>query len=646
MKKNIYLVQVNAMYGEEEKSIYIPYAIGLVAAYAWADEKIKANYNLGRLIYKRETIDAAIDSLDNPYLVGFSSYVWNMEYNKEFARRLKSKYPECIVLFGGHNVLPNTVDLEQNAFIDIVIHGEGEVAFKELLLALYDKKPLKDVNNISFRKNDGKFITTQAKLHLDISVFPSPYLEGYFDDIMKNSNIKFSLIWETNRGCPHHCAYCDWGALGSKLRQFPMERIKAEVEWMANNKIEYIYCADANFAILDRDEEITDLIIKSKVDTGYPQKFKTNFTKGRDDFVIKLGKKMMDYEIGKSPTLSFQSLNPVVLKNIGRENMGLDHFKSLMARYASLGVSVYSELILGLPGETYESFAKGLCTLLECGQHKSIGVYPCELLPNSLLAQPDYMKRHGIKTMKIPFSQYHCIVENDDVQEFTNTIISTTTMSVEDWKKSYMFSIYIQGLHNLGLTRGLAIYLHHENGISYIDFYEKLIAWFEELSEKTVCNQEYALVKNLTNGVVAGENAFTCVFEGFGEITWGFEEHVFLNFVRSLDMFFDELSIFMKTFDIEEDIFDNLMRYQKGIVRQLNQSHVEISLEYDFFNYFQDIYQNKYAPLKKMPNSLHFEDKQPTSNWEDYARLNMWYGRRDDYPLHTGNTDFCTVNYD
>ena len=645
MKKNVYLVQVSAIYGEEDKSVYIPYAIGSLAAYAWANEKIREHYKLGRFVCVREKIDEAIDSLDNPYLVGFSSYVWNMEYNKEFAKRLKARYPECIIMFGGHNVLPNALELKQNSFIDILVHGEGEISFKELLLALMNGTTLKDIQNISYRNGENKLITTKKSLAPDVTGFPSPYLGGYFDELLKTENISFSLIWETNRGCPHCCTYCDWGELKSKVRKFPMERLKAEIEWMKENRIEYIYCADANFGIFDRDEEIVDLIVKSKLDCGYPQKFKTNFTKGRDEFVIRIGKKLMDYEIGKSPTLSFQSLNPEVLKNIGRVNMGLDHFKSLMALYTSINVPVYSELILGLPGETYESFAKGLCTLLECCQHKSIGVYPCELLPNSLLADPAYMAKHGIVAKKIPFSQYHCNIEDDEIQEFTKTIIATNTMGIEDWKKSYMFSIFIQGLHNLGLTRVLAIYLYYEKNIKYCDFYEKLISWFEDMDENSICNQEYRLVKKLTHGVTVGKNAFTCVFEGFGSITWGFEEHVFLNFARNLDQFIDELYIFMKTFNIEEDVLENLIKFQKGIVRKLDISNVKIPLDYDFFNYFQDIYINEYSPLKKRSNTLIFEDKQPTSNWEDYAKINVWYGRRDDYPLYTGNTDLVTVKY-
>ena len=147
MKKNVYFVQVSAVYGESVKTAYLPYASGCLAAYAWDDPKIAENYNLGRFIFIRENVDKAIDSLKEPFLVGFSSYIWNMEYNREFAKRLKRRYPECIVVFGGHNVKPDGSDLEEMPFCDIVIHGEGEEPFKALLLALIENKSLSSVNN-------------------------------------------------------------------------------------------------------------------------------------------------------------------------------------------------------------------------------------------------------------------------------------------------------------------------------------------------------------------------------------------------------------------------------------------------------------------------------------------------------------------
>ena len=634
MKKNVYLVQVSAVYGESVRTAYLPYASGCLAAYAWSDEKIANNYNLGRFIFIRENIERAVDSLENPFLVGFSSYIWNMEYNREFSRRLKEKYPECIIVFGGHNIDPHGKDLDDMPWCDIVIHGEGEKPFKDLLLALTDSNLLFGINNISYREN-GKIITTEKKPPCNIEDFPSPYLSGCFDSIIEESSISPSVIWETNRGCPNRCAFCDWGALKAKVRHFPMERIKAELDWMVKNKVEYVYCADANFGLFPRDTEIADLIIKYRDTYGYPQVFKTNYTKNRDEVVFEISSKLINKGIGKSPTLSFQSLSANVLKAIGRSNMELEHFKKLMIKYNSSNVPVYSELILGLPEETYDSFADGICTLLDCGQHTCIGIYPCELLPNSLLADPSYMQKYGIKTVRTPFSQYHCKPAADDVSELSNIIVSTNSMDIEDWRRSFIFSICVQAFHNLGLTRALAIYLRHEKNISYRDFYEKLINWLDRQPYDSAAGGAYAHLKQLTFDVSEGRGTFSVPYGENEIITWSFEEYIFFRISRELDRFFDELAQFIETFDIEENISDELIAYQKQIIKQPFESSVTITSEYDLYSYFNRIYSGDYLPLEKKKTTIVSEGTEFRS-WDEYARICIWYGRRDDAQLNTG----------
>lgn len=641
MKKNIYLVQVSAVYGESVKTAYLPYASGCLAAYAWNDGKIAEKYNLGRFIFIRENIDRAIDSLEKPYLVGFSSYIWNMEYNREFARRLKEKFPECIVLFGGHNVDPNGGNLDEMPWCDIVMHGEGERPFKELLLALADGGPLSQVSNISYREN-GKIITTEKTLPCEIKDYPSPYLAGCFDSIIEESGIAPSIIWETNRGCPNRCAFCDWGALKAKVRHFPMERIKAELDWMVKNKVEYVYCADANFGLFPRDTEIADLIIEYRNKYGYPQVFKTNYTKNRDDVVFEISQKLIKKSIGKSPTLSFQSLSPEVLKAIGRSNMELEHFKNLMVKYNNAGVPVYSELILGLPEETYDSFTDGICTLLDCGQHTCIGIYPCELLPNSLLASPEYKEKYGIKTVRTPFSQYHCKPSNDDIGELSNIIVSTNSMSLDDWRKSFIFSICVQAFHNLGLTRAVAMYLRHEKNISYKNFYEKLIIWLDSQPSTTAGGGAYAHLKQLTVDVSEGKGTFSVPYGEKEIITWSFEEYIFFRLSNELDSFFAELYDFAASFGIEKNILDELIKYQKSIIRQPFERQVIIRNKYDFYGYFSRIYSGSYAPLEEKEIELISESTEFRSR-DEYARVCIWYGRRDDAQLNTGKKNRIKV---
>ncbi len=641
--KNVYFVQTNSVFGSGVRSAYLPYSIGTIAAYAWADERIKREYCLKKFIFMRDDIEAITDGMEEPYFVGLSCYVWSMEFNKALAQKIKEKFPSCIITMGGHSISPNAKEMEKYPFIDFLTHGEGEVPTKELLLALADGSDLNSVRGLSFRSGD-KIITTEPAPVCDISDFPSPYLEGYFDDILKDTSIKYSLIWETNRGCPNRCAYCDWGVLKSKVRMFPMERLKAEIEWIAENKIEYIYCSDANFGLFDRDEEITDLMIESKRKTGYPEKFKTNFTKNRDEFVFKLSCKMFDEGLGKSPTLSFQTMSQDALKNIGRTNMSLEHFKNLMQMYTNRGIMAYSELILGLPGETYDSFSDGIETLFKCGQHKSVIVYPCELLPNSSLGSKASVEKYKIQLCKTEFRQHHSAVDPNSIKEFSDNIVSTYSMNLEDWKRSYIFALYAQGLHTMCLTMMIAIYLYCEKGIGYKSFYEGLIKYSEE-NPNSFCGELYSECKAFVDDVIDGKDSFKSVFEGFGKTTWGFDEYLFMKAAVNPDRFYSEIEDYISRFNISDDIMKNLIKYQRGIIKKMNMTSLDIELDYDFEAYFDAVLNNKKATFQKRKNTITVIEGNPVTTIDEYAKEYVWYGRRDDAPVYSSKRNNLKVTY-
>ncbi len=641
--KNVYFVQTNSVFGSGVKSAYLPYSIGTIAAYAWADERIKKEYSLKKFIFMRDDIEKIVDDMDEPYFVGLSCYVWSMEFNKALALKIKEKFPSCLICMGGHSISPDAKELVSYPYVDFLTHGEGEVPTKELLLALCGDAEFSSVKGLSFR-DGSEIVTTEPAPIYDISDFPSPYLEGYFDELLKDTSIKYSLIWETNRGCPNRCAYCDWGVLKSKVRMFPMERLKAEIEWMAKNKIEYIYCSDANFGLFDRDEEITDLMIASKRTTGYPEKFKTNFTKNRDEFVFKLSCKMFDEGLGKSPTLSFQTMSSEALKNIGRTNMSLEHFKNLMQMYTNRGIMAYSELILGLPGETYASFSDGIETLFKCGQHKSVIVYPCELLPNSALGSKEAVEKYKIEIFKTEFRQHHSAVDDDAVKEYSDNILSTYSMSLEDWKRSYIFALYAQGFHTMCLTMMIAIYLYNEKGIGYKAFYEGLI----ERSEKnpdSFCGKLYSECKAFVDNVIDGKDSFKSVFEGFGQTTWGFDEYLFMKGAVNPDEFYVEIEKYISEFDIEKPIMHDLIKYQRGIIKKMNMTSLDIELEYDFEAYFDAVLNNQKSALQKRKNTITVTEENPVATIDEYAREYVWYGRRDDAPVYSAKRNNLKVTY-
>ena len=635
-KKNIYMVQVDLAYGENEKSVYLPYAIGLLAAYAWQDDVVKSNYNLGEFIFTRDDIDETIDTFNSPYLVGFSNYVWNFEYNKLFAEQLKRQYPDCIVVFGGHNVPPDTSMLEECPAIDILVHGEAEEAFRRLLVALNSNENLADILNISYRdKKTHPVSTPRVHVSCPLDGYPSPYLSGLFDSLIeKNSNYTFCAILETSRDCPFLCAFCDWGQLHSKTRRFSKEQVLQEIDWFSKNKIVYIWGGDPNFGMFDDDIEIAQRLIDAKNTTGYPQIFNINYSKIKVDNVFLINKLLNESKMSRGVPLSFQSFSSVVLKNICRDNMNLKDFSDLIAKYNEAGVTTYSELIIGLPGETYESFCRGIGILFEAGQHKTVNIYSFELLCNSSLGSPENVKKYEFETVRIPLVRLHCAPESEDVTEYSNVVVSSTSMNREMWKRSSLFYNNIQCFHNFGLLRCFAIYLYYEHETKYEDFYKQLQIWME-LNSASVCGQIYQKLNACYNDVLVGNGGLYYSNPVFGHIVWAYSEAMYLDIVLGFTSFYNEIEVFLQTFGIEQQVYSDLLEYQKTIIKRPHISEQSLHLNYDFYDYFSNIYLNEKKDLEQKDNVIYARDQKSWETWIDYARENVWWGRNENRNIIT-----------
>ncbi len=626
MKKNIYLIQADFAYGDSVKSVYLPYAAGLLAAYAFRDETVKNNCSLARIVFTREEIAAAVSSFDRPFLAGFSNYVWNFEYNKLFAEKLKESHPECVVIFGGHNVPPGAALLEQYPFIDILVHGEGEEAFRCVLAALCAGGGLADIPNISYREDGVPRSTRLERVVCPLENYPSPYLEGVFDDLIRdNKDFRFSAILETSRDCPFVCAFCDWGQLRAKTRRFSHERVFREIEWFARHSIGFVYGADANFGIFNDDLAIAEKMVEAKRATGCPRIFSVNYSKTKAENVFQISLLLFDAGMNKGVPLSFQSLSPEVLKNIGRENMDLNHFSKLIAKYNEAGVTAYSELILGLPGETCESFCRGVGALLEAGQHRTINVYGFELLVNSKLGSPESVEKYRFETIRVELVRYHCSIDETRIPEYSNIVVSSVSMSRAMWKQSMIFSVLVQCFHNLGLARCFAVYLHYEKGLKYESFYRALQGWLAS-QDDGVCGSLYRFLDTRFDAVLAETGGMYGIDPVFGDIVWPFSEFLYLKAVYSFEAFYCEIDAFFRSFEIPGELFEDLTAYQKAIIKLPKIKSREIRLSYDLNGFFSRVYRNAPAALEKKQNITRMVDTNCFETWPEYARENIWYG--------------------
>lgn len=624
MKKKLYFFQVNYSYG---RSAHIPYTAGQLSAYALADKDVGENFCLEEIFFLRENVNEVLKRIKEPAVAAFSTYIWNFNYNKTLARMIKEKYPDCVIVFGGHHVSPGGSLLEECPYIDYLLHGEGEIIFRRLLRTVLGLEKAEEIPGISVRtQND---ILTNPEMISSECDFPSPYLNGYFDKIIKEHPEKdFMALIETSRGCPNSCAYCDWSNMKSKIRKFPLERIYGEIEWLAKNKVYGLGSADSNFGMFSRDEEIADIIIKFKKEYGYPVKFQTSYAKNSNVIVFNMGMKFEKAGMNKGITLSFQSMNEEVLENIGRKNISIENYSELMKMYNEAGVATYTELILGLPGETYESLVDGIDKLLNLGQHNSIYIHNCEWLPCSIMGQADYVERYKIKKSHIPLNQPHRENNDDDnIPEFSSIVTSTYSMDNEEWKKMNLFSYAVQAFHHMGLLQFFSLYLYNERICSYRDFYLDVLSFFMQ-KENTVAGRTFKHIEKYLCDVLLEKGTLSCSDERFGKVQWPFEEYLFLNCVYELDVFYDEIAEFLKKYFDDEKKFEALLDFQKKMIKKPFDTDMSFECLYNFPVYFNDLLDGKNAELMPDKNEIKISAR-PFDSWEIYSKVIVWYGRKD-----------------
>ncbi len=461
---------------ESEKPILwatLPYTIGLLQVYAQAHSPAPERYEFQLPIYKRIPVDEAVAYLRGADVIAFSVYVWNMQISLAIAKRIKKLRSETTIIFGGPQV-PNNAEsfLRQHFYIDIVCHGEGEQTFLAILENCNSRK-WDGIPSVSYLTPDGSFIChPQAPRMSDLSAIPSPYLEGIFEPLMQsNPQESWTALWETNRGCPYTCTFCDLGvSVDKKLHKFSQERLIKEVEWMVDHRIEGISICDANFGIFPRDVDLTQHIVQLRKEHGYPRRVFYNSAKGATERVYRVQKLLADSRLNAKVVLSLQSTHPTTLKNTKRKNMSFASFREVQRRFLCDGITTCTEMILGLPGDTYASFTNGISQVMESS---NIFLYNCLVLQNAEMGDPSYQKRFGLETVlqRVVMTDTSP-ADEEEVKEFQEIVVATDSMPREDWVKAKIFGWFVDLLYFDRLLIIPLVLMHELYSVSYREMIE------------------------------------------------------------------------------------------------------------------------------------------------------------------------------
>lgn len=314
-------------------------------------------------------------------------------------------------------------------------------------LAILEQIPTGDwesITSLSFLNEKQEFNQVPDRPRIvNLDEIPSPYLTGIFDPLMKaNPNQIWLGLWKTNRGYPFSCTFCEWGAATkSKIYMFGEERVYKEINWYSQNKIEFIFCCDANFGIKSRDIEIAQYMAQNKKKYGYPKAFSIQNTKNSSERSYDIQKILGDSGLNKGVNLALQSANPETPEGIKRKNIKGSAYRELQNRFAKDQIETFTDMILALPNETYETFLQGIAKTIEEGQHNKIQFINLSILPNTAMGNPDYQKKYGFVVRDTDIVNiYGSVYVSNGIYEKQRLVIATNTMPKKDWIKTRVFS--------------------------------------------------------------------------------------------------------------------------------------------------------------------------------------------------------------
>ena len=484
--KTIGLVQPNFQTGPAHlNSWYLPYTLGCLWSYVNQYKDIQDNFKIHSWIFQRPLIGDAVEQLIDCDVVFCSMYMWNINYCYKLLKTLKKLNPDIIIIAGGPEIPWRDKNFfNDHPYIDSITINEGEQA------------ALAVMRNIIAGEDIPK--TLQFERIKELDQLPSPYLTGVFDSLIEaNPDIEWVPTIETDRGCPFKCTYCDWGsATASKMHKFHMQRIHDEINWCADNKMPYFNFTASNFGAFKRDLEIADFMIEANKRTGNPAVLSASYAKNNIDAVYQIGRKLLDANIQNAPAASFQSTTPEVLKNVKRDNMKINSVALVTQKAKEYNLPIMTELIMGMPGETYNSWMAVIDTMFE-NNVINMDIFYLQLIENAPMNVED-KETYGIETFRAYDYFYETTSDvqqeiNNGTAESINIISSSSTLTEKEMYDLSKYSWFVVGMHSYGISTLIADYLYRYYDIKYSRFYSDLMrfvqsdpvvnTWFDQHKE-------------------------------------------------------------------------------------------------------------------------------------------------------------------
>ena len=543
---------------------YYPY-IDLIAR----DELRDYDVEFHRCIYHRFTPDNIgqfDDTLIRTDILLLSCYIWNWELQLLLTKRARMVNPSIIIIAGGPQLHRQYFD-----WFDHNVVGEAEGALQQIL-----------------DRTAGHVINTPRKTDFT----RSPYINQLpaLLDIKEHSPNPLGIIFETSRGCPYACSYCDWGSLTmSKVHFYDIERIRSELEVICKEvKPNYLFLADANFGIAKRDPEIAKMIASMKQSYGAPKSFYYSVSKNNPARNFEIGKTLFEGGVVDNYIVSVVHTDRDVLKVNDRGNISTNKFRELSQKCVDNGLPTQTQLILGMPGDTKEKWFDNICETFEWGLHAETKPYWYNVLPNAPANNKQFWEEWDIQTQRVIFSQARLKADDELIDKTAEIIVQCKSFSKDDWIIMNKHARWLQALHNFALLRNVAMYYRHVLDVPYNTFYAGVLdyLWSTDLGHQYNSQYESYLGKILD--IRFQDQYIPFEFNG-REMNIEPEDVLFMHLLENKEHFYWLIN---KTYGYDSVVVQDLIKYQRDSMIDMSYSPVDgrrIAMDYDWVKWFGEL---------------------------------------------------------
>lgn len=447
----------------------LPINIGYIASYCI--KKFGTKVELKLFKYIEELEKAIIES--PPDILGLSNYIWSQNVSNEMFKLFSKKNPDGLKIWGGPN-FPIDMPSQKKFFekfndVDAYIHSDGEIGFSNIVEKALeiDTKEMRSkvleepIDGCIIKNSDGHLLyTLEGGRIRNLDEIPSPYLTGLLDHFFDD---KLVPMLQTNRGCPFLCTFCTDGRESvNQVNRFSQQRVKDELDYIANHvkkNIHSLYISDLNFGMLPGDLETCSSIVEIQKKYNYPEKINATTGKNSKERIIESIKSLNGTML---MSMSVQSMDQQVLKNIKRSNISADRMVELSPTIHEYGVTTSGEIIMGMPGQSYASVLDTIRQLIY-GKIDDIIIHACMVLPGSEMAIPEERRKWGLKT-KFRMLPMDFVKLNDGgkICEIDEIVVSSKDMSFDDYLALRMIAFTLSIVNRATLFEPLMKFLKQQ----------------------------------------------------------------------------------------------------------------------------------------------------------------------------------------